>query len=235
MLDADQIVSQIRSELESKSTPEGIRRFKRFFKEEISCYGLMSAQIEEIVKKYYPFIEGDMNLALKVGERLFQSEFMEEASVATVFMNKMSRKFRTEHFEIFDCWVDYLTNWGDTDGFSLYIIGRFVLADDSRVKRLMEWTRSQNRWRRRAAAVSMIPAARKGLLLGEIFHISEHLMLDGDEMVQKGVGWLLKETSKKNPEEVHEFLIHWKDEAPALILRYASEKLPENMRVLKSH
>jgi hypothetical protein len=63
-LEADEIVSRIRSELESKSTPEGIRRFKRFFKEEISCYGLMSAQIEEIVKKYYSYIEGDMNLAL---------------------------------------------------------------------------------------------------------------------------------------------------------------------------
>jgi hypothetical protein len=59
-LDADQIVSRIRSELESKSTPEGIRRFKRFFKEEISCYGLRSAQIAEIVKKHYSFIEGDI-------------------------------------------------------------------------------------------------------------------------------------------------------------------------------
>jgi hypothetical protein len=40
---------------------------------------------------------------VKVGERLVQSEFIEEASVATSFMNKMSRKFRTEHFEVFDC------------------------------------------------------------------------------------------------------------------------------------
>jgi len=72
-LDADQIVSQTRSELKGKSTPEGIRRFKRFFKEEISCYGLMSAQIEKIVKKYYPFIEGYMNLALKL-ERDFSNQ-----------------------------------------------------------------------------------------------------------------------------------------------------------------
>jgi hypothetical protein len=83
----------------------------------------MSAQIEEIVKKYYPFVECDMNLALKVGERLFQSEFMEEASVTTAFMSKMSRKFRTEHFEVFDRWVDYLTNWSNTDGLSLYEAG----------------------------------------------------------------------------------------------------------------
>ena len=63
-LDADQIVSQTRSKLESKNTPEGIRRFKRFFKEEISPYRLTSAQMEEIVKKHYSYIEGDMNLAL---------------------------------------------------------------------------------------------------------------------------------------------------------------------------
>jgi 3-methyladenine DNA glycosylase AlkD len=54
-------------------------------------------------------------------------------------------------------------------------------------------------------------------------------------MVQKGVGWLLKEASKEHPDEIREYLLKWREEAPALILRYASEKLPKDKRVLKTN
>jgi 3-methyladenine DNA glycosylase AlkD len=45
---------------------------------------------------------------------------------------------------------------------------------------------------------------------------------------------MLKEASKKHPDEVREYLLRWREESPALILRYASEKLPKGKRVLKT-
>jgi 3-methyladenine DNA glycosylase AlkD len=59
-------------------------------------------------------------------------------------------------------------------------------------------------------------------------------MADGDDMVQKGVGWLLKEASREHSEEIREYLLRWREKASALTLRYASEKLPRDMRVLKT-
>jgi 3-methyladenine DNA glycosylase AlkD len=52
-------------------------------------------------------------------------------------------------------------------------------------------------------------------------------------MARKGVGWLLKEASKEHPQEIRDYLLKWREEASALVLRYASEKLPKEMRVLK--
>jgi 3-methyladenine DNA glycosylase AlkD len=52
-------------------------------------------------------------------------------------------------------------------------------------------------------------------------------------MVQKGVGWLLKEASRTHPVEVRAHLQRWRTRAPALVLRIASEKLPKDQRVLK--
>jgi 3-methyladenine DNA glycosylase AlkD len=71
-------------------------------------------------------------------------------------------------------------------------------------------------------------------MLEEAFRIADRLMTDEDDMVQKGVGWLLKEASRRHPEEVREYLLRWRDRASALVLRYASEKLPEEKRVLKT-
>ncbi len=71
-------------------------------------------------------------------------------------------------------------------------------------------------------------------MLQEALAISDRLMTDGDDMVQKGVGWLLKEASREHPDEIREYLLRWREEAPALTLRYASEKLPKDKRVLKT-
>jgi 3-methyladenine DNA glycosylase AlkD len=72
-------------------------------------------------------------------------------------------------------------------------------------------------------------------MLEEALTIADRLMTDGDDMVQKGVGWLLKEASKEHPDEIREYLLKWREEAPALILRYASEKLPKDNWVLKTN
>ncbi len=71
-------------------------------------------------------------------------------------------------------------------------------------------------------------------MLDDVFRVADRLMTDGDDMAQKGVGWMLKEASKKHPDEVREYLLRWREKSPALILRYASEKLPKGKRVLKT-
>ena len=52
-------------------------------------------------------------------------------------------------------------------------------------------------------------------------------MTDRDLMVQKAVGWLLKETYPKKPQETSRFLLPWRARAPRLILRIAAEKMTE--------
>ena len=57
-------------------------------------------------------------------------------------------------------------------------------------------------------------------------------MQDEDEMVQKGVGWLLKEASRKHEEELVKFLLKWKHKTSRLVLRYATEKVSLKNRKL---
>ena len=106
--------------------------------------------------------------------------------------------------------------------------------DPGNVESLVMWTGSESRWRRRASAVSLVPIVRKGDLFEDSFRIADRLMTDGDDMVQKGVGWMLKEASKVHPQEIHDYLVKWKPDVPALTLRYASEKLPKELKVYKS-
>jgi len=97
--------------------------------------------------------------------------------------------------------------------------------------KLKEFAHSENRGVKRAAAVSLIVPARKGLFLNDIFEIADILLIDGDDLVQKGYGWMLKSASQAHPKVVFEYVMKNKDKMPRTALRYAIEKMPKDFIV----
>jgi len=83
---------------------------------------------------------------------------------------------------------------------------------------------------RRAAAVSLIVPAKEGKFLKDVFEITDLLLLDKDDMVQKGYGWLLKEASRLHQKEVFDFIVKNKKKMPRTALRYAIELMPKNLK-----
>ncbi len=60
--------------------------------------------------------------------------------------------------------------------------------------------------------------------------IADILLEDKDDLVQKGYGWLLKEASRTHQEQVFEYVMRNKAIMPRTALRYAIEKMPEELR-----
>jgi len=83
---------------------------------------------------------------------------------------------------------------------------------------------------KRASAVSLIIPARNGRHLKDIFEIADILLLDKDDMVQKGYGLMLKEASHNHQKEVFDYVVAHKDVMPRTALRYAIEKMPDVLR-----
>lgn len=71
--------------------------------------------------------------------------------------------------------------------------------------------------------MSFLQEAKRGRSVDFIFDVCGRLEKDSDVMVQKGVGWLLKETYPERPGETLEFFRH--HSFPRLVVRYAAEKM----------
>lgn len=99
------------------------------------------------------------------------------------------------------------------------------------ISELKKWATSSNRWTKRASAVTLIIPARKGLFLKEIFEIADILLLDKDDLVQKGYGWMLKAASESNQEKVFDYIISKREIMPRTALRYAIEKMPKELKI----
>lgn len=109
-------------------------------------------------------------------------------------------------------------------------MGTFLEMFPEYVSELKQWALSDNRWVKRAAAVSLIIPARRGLFQKDIFNIADTLLLDKDDMVQKGYGWMLKAASEANQERVFDYVMSKKNVMPRTSLRYAIEKMPQELR-----
>jgi len=68
------------------------------------------------------------------------------------------------------------------------------------------------------------------LFLNDIFEIADILLLDKDDLVQKGYGWMLKAASEAYQEEVFDYVMSKKDIMPRTALRYAIEKMPADLK-----
>ena len=132
---------------------------------------------------------------------------------------------------MFRRWIDtFITNWASCDGFCNHTVGDFIEQYPECIAELKRWAQSNNRWMRRAAAVSLIVPAKHGKFLDEALGIADLLLTDKDDMVQKGYGWLLKEAGRHHQREVFAYVVKNRQVMPRTALRYAIELMPKEMR-----
>ncbi|SNR32246.1 3-methyladenine DNA glycosylase AlkD [Lutibacter flavus] len=226
------IIKNIQTELKNRSDEKVKESSQRFFKEEIKVYGVKAAIVHKIAKENFKLIKDKPKLEIfKLCEELLQSGYTEEALIAYDWSYFIRKKYEPTDFLIFEKWVDtYITNWATCDTLCNHTIGTFIVMYPNYLNDLIKWTQSENRWKKRAAAVSLIVPARRGHFINEILKIADLLLLDKDDMVQKGYGWMLKEASKVNQKEIFNFVISKKATMPRTALRYAIEKLPNELR-----
>ena len=132
---------------------------------------------------------------------------------------------------VFERWLGaYVDNWASCDTLCNHTVGDLLEMYPEYVTELKRWATSTNRWLKRAAAVSLIIPARHGLFLTEIFEITDILLLDNDDLVQKGYGWMLKAASQAHQKEIFDYVVSKKSVMPRTALRYAIEKMPPELK-----
>jgi 3-methyladenine DNA glycosylase AlkD len=226
------VIEAVRAELVESADERTRDSAQRFFKEDVRFHGVKTAAVKKIAQKYRRAIKGrDKQDIFALCENLLQSGYGEEAVIAFEWAYSLRREYEPADFQVFERWVrKYVDNWAKCDTLCNHTIGAFIEKYPGFIENLKDWANSENRWLKRASAVTLILPARKGDFLDDVLEISDILLKDKDDLVQKGYGWMLKEASRKHHEEVYEYIMRRKAEMPRTALRYAIEKMPEGLR-----
>jgi 3-methyladenine DNA glycosylase AlkD len=226
------ITNKIREEIIKNADEKTRIQGEKFFKENVKIYGLKAAQTEQISKEFYKTITDRSKANIfSLCEELWKSGYIEEAGIACMWSYNVRKQYEPADFRVFERWVNrYITNWAACDTLCNHTVGTFIEMYPSYLKELKRWAKSQNRWVKRASAVTLIVPARKGLFLDDIFEIADTLHSDPDDMVQKGYGWMLKASSQAHQKEVFDYVMMKKKTMPRTSLRYAIEKMPAELK-----
>jgi len=226
------IITAIRADLGRQADQGTKETAQRFFKEEVKLYGVRSAAVRNAANEYFSKIKDENKLAIfSLCDGLFKSDYIEEAFIASEWAYLLRRRYEPSDFYVFERWIgDYVNNWAKCDTFCNHTMGSFMEQYPEYVRNLKNWAKSENMWLRRASTVTLILPARKGLFLKEVLEISDILMGDKEDLVQKGHGWVLKEASRRHQQEVFGYIMDRRKIMSRTALRYAIEKMPREMK-----
>jgi len=230
----DQIIQNIRKELQNNIDEKYKKGFTKYFGGEIKSYGVRTPYVRKISKKYFSTIQNKNKQEIfKFCEEFLQSGISEEATIAFEWAHNLKKSYTKDDFQMFERWLRlYVDNWAKCDDFLTHSFGYFILKFPEYLPRIKKvWTRSDNKFVKRGSAVILIPAIKKDTkFLKDVFEIADTLLLDEDDLVRKGYGWLLKETANKYQKEVFDYVMQHKNYMPRVSLRYAIEKMPQELK-----
>jgi 3-methyladenine DNA glycosylase AlkD len=224
--------SDLKKELQTKANKEKAKNLQRFFKTGPGQYGegdlflgIMVPESRKIVAKYKHLTLADLLES-------FSSKFHEERlTVLLILVEKFRKGDEAEKKKIFDFYIKNrkgINNWDLVDLTAPKIVGAYLEKKDKAL--LYKFAKSKYLWEKRIAMISCFNFIRKGDSK-DALKIAEILKNDKHDLIQKAVGWMLREVGKRCGQKIEEEFLqkHYKI-MPRTMLRYAIERFPEKER-----
>lgn len=226
------IAKHIRRVLKDGGSAPHTEEVQRFFKHEVKSRGWYTAELRKVAKRFSRTILAEQGLPflIQVADQLFRGDVLEEKIFGVMLLEGLTGQLGAREFKLFESWLDRVGSWADHDGLVHSLMGPMIAADTKYLPRTSSWARKRSTWHQRAAAVSLIHSTRQHKNFGHIQDLTEILLTSKDDMVQKGLGWLLREAAKANREQTVRYLMTIREHTPRLVLRTACETLPMELR-----
>lgn len=228
------MVKEIQESLAVLSIPEKAEFFPRFFKTGKGEYGegdlFLGVKVPDqrsVAKEYYSKItlkELSILLSSKYHEHRLTALFM----LISKFEKTKDKSVKEEIIDFYLNHMPYVNNWDLVDSSCYKILGRYAY-ENQREDLLRKLSASEEMWHKRIAVVGTMYYVKKGefdLMKEFVTHNLKH----SHDLMHKANGWMLREMGNKNEEELINYLNKYYREMPRTCLRYAIEKLDEEVR-----
>lgn len=223
--------SEIKASLKTVASKADAMFLQRYFKTAKGEYGsgdvFIGVRMPSIRKLAHRFVDIPLNLV----QNLLRSRVHEERMLALIIMiNKfksLDEQGRKLIYEQYLKAIKYVNNWDLVDVSAEKILGAYLFGRNLHM--LYTLASSTSLWQRRIAIMATLYFIRQRQFEPTL-KLAKQLLHDREELVQKAVGWMLREVGKRDRSVEEAFLQQHYREMPRTMLRYAIEKFPSRLR-----
>lgn len=225
-------LESIKKELRNASSPEKKKASEWFFKTGKGEYGYGDQFIGVTVPEQRKIAAKYKDIEMNELKELLQSKIHEERLTALlILVGKYEKSIGVEKENLFRFYISnlkFVNNWDLVDSSAHKIVGDFLL--DKKITLLLAMAKSESLWERRVAIISTF-AFLDQKNSKPTHAVADLLLLDREDLIQKAVGWALREVGKKvSVKELEEYLKNNYAKLGRTTLRYAIEKFDKDKR-----
>lgn len=236
MTEPDRAAAAARRTLKSLSRPSGSFDASRYFRgdQDLGFYNVGTTVVRQMARTIAAVYRDRWSVvdAVAFADALIVDKHLEAKSLGIEVLARYRRAFTPRLLAVWKRWLagNHSANWATTDAICGALIGPLLVTHPALVHEMPAWSRHKNMWVRRASVVGLIPSARKGIALDVAYANAFRLHSDREDLIQKAVGWTLREAGKADSARLEQYLLENGPRIPRTTLRYAIERFPISKR-----
>jgi 3-methyladenine DNA glycosylase AlkD len=231
-VDAAALAAEIDADLRARGTPGRAAHEKAYLKSDLEHYGASVPAVRAVAKAVcdrHPDLGRDGLLALVAA--LWAVPVHERRMAAVELLDLHAGLLVTADMALLEQLLREARTWAIVDGLAASVVGALVERDPEAAAVLDRWAVDEDFWIRRSALLALLVALRRGDGDFERFGRYADRMLDETEFfVRKAIGWVLRDTARKRPTMVYEWLLPRAKRASGVTVREAVKPLSDDQR-----
>jgi 3-methyladenine DNA glycosylase AlkD len=228
--------ASVSASLRRLSRHSGTFDASRYFRGDhgLRFYNAGAQQVRALAREIHADVRERWSLTdvVTFADALIRDPYLETKGVAIEVLARYRKLFTPKLLTTFKRWLarNDAANWATTDAMCSTLIGPLLADRPELIPEMRTWARHRNLWVRRASTVALIPPMRRGLARDLVYEIAGILHADEHDLIQKAVGWTLREAGKADGVRLERYLRTRGASIPRTTVRYAIERFPPAQR-----
>ncbi len=224
-------IASFRKQFSELADPERAAQEKRYLKSPFDFYGVSVPKIRRIAKE---FRAGNRKISKGalwgLCRALWGGNFHEERALAIFLLDEYHALLDYSDMPLLEGMLRGSVNWDQVDEISVHLVGAVLERDERALEYLQKWRRDESFWMRRASLLSQLLLFRRGKGDRALFYsLAREMMEEKEFFIRKAIGWVLRDISRRDPEEVFRFVVENKPRMSGVTLREATRRLPPDL------
>lgn len=226
------LVAEIDADMRAQADPSRAARDRAYLKSDLIHIGVSVPAVRSVatsVRHRLPCLGHDRLVELV--EQLWSEPVHERRLVCVELLDTYADTLDPTDLRLLERLLREARTWALVDSLSANVAGKVVDANPEAAFALDHWASDSDFWLRRASMLTLLVPLRKGFGDFERFGRYADAMLEENEFfIRKAIGWVLRDTAKKRPDLVVEWLLPRAKRASGVTVREALKPLSEVQR-----
>lgn len=226
-LAARAVADDLERDLRPLGTPERAEGEKRYLKSDLDFLGVSVWGIRKVMKAFAEHRDLPREDVVAVIEALWAKPVFERRMMAAMLLEEYVAVLEPSDLELIERLIRESKTWALVDVLSGDVVGEIILRNPKVAARLDAWARDDDFWVRRSALLAQLLPLKHGASFRRFASYADAMLDEKEFFIRKAIGWVLRETAKRRPDEVYEWLAPRAHRSSGVTIREAVKYLDD--------